>query len=32
MGFQGGASSKESTANAGDTREVQFLGPKDPME
>ena len=32
MGFQGGISGKESTANAGDTKEVQFLSPKDPME
>ena len=32
MGFQGGISGKESTANAGDTKEFQFLSPKDPME
>ena len=32
MGFQGGISGKESTANAEDTKEVQFLSPKDPME
>ena len=32
MGSQGGAKGKESTANAGEAREVQFLGPKDHMK